>query len=127
MKHIIYVDMYKHNPHSNVSLTTGLYFLKGATVMRIERYQQISQLYNVQQSVNTSKTKESKFAMGRDSVSISKTAYDYQVAKNAVANASDVREDKIAKLKESVQSGNYSVDPASFANKLLEKYNNMVF
>lgn len=95
--------------------------------MRIERYQQISQLYNVQQSVTTSKTKESKFAMGKDSVSISKTAYDYQVAKNAVGNASDVREDKIAKLKESIQSGNYSVDPASFANKLLEKYNNMVF
>ena len=95
--------------------------------MRIDGYQKISQLYNVQQSVTTSKTQESKFAMGKDQLFISQTARDYQVAKNAVAEASDVREDKIAKLKASVQSGNYSVDPASFANKLLEKYNNMVF
>lgn len=95
--------------------------------MRIDAYNQISKLYNVQQSVNTSKTQKNKFSMGKDELSISQTARDYQIAKKAVSETSDVREDKIAKLKAKVQAGTYSVDPASFANKLLESYNNVVF
>ncbi len=95
--------------------------------MRIDAYNQISKLYNVQQSVNTSKTQQNKFAMGKDQLSISQTARDYQVAKNAVSETSDIREDKIAKLRERIQAGNYSVDPASFANKLLESYNSVAF
>lgn len=35
----------------------------------------------------------------------------------------DIREDKVAELKAKVNSGNYSVDTADFAEKLLEKYN----
>lgn len=35
----------------------------------------------------------------------------------------DIREDKVAELKAKVNSGNYFVDTADFAKKLLEKYN----
>ena len=50
----------------------------------------------------------------------------YQVAKSAVSEASDIREDRVAQLKERLDSGNYNVDMNDFANKLLEKYNALV-
>ena len=60
--------------------------------MRIEAYNQVTQLYK-----NTKATKAEKSysaVAGRDEVSISQAGYDYQVAKQAVAEASDIREDK---------------------------------
>ena len=62
---------------------------------------------------------------GRDYLSISQTGQDYQIAKQAVAEASDIREDKVAELKTSVQSGKYDVDSGDFASMLLAKYNEM--
>lgn len=88
--------------------------------MRIDAYNQIAQLYKTGKSTKAGKTGNTAFV--RDEVQISQTARDYQIAKQAVAGASDVREDKVAQLKASIDSGNYSVDTDSFANKLLEKY-----
>lgn len=90
--------------------------------MRIDAYNQIAQLYGVQKNYNTQKVHTTP-SMGSDQISISQAGYSHQVAKAAVSEASDVREDKIAKLKAQIQDGTYSVDPADFANKLLEKYN----
>ena len=59
----------------------------------------------------------------RDQLQISQAGRDYQIAKKAVSEASDVREDKVAKLKSMVDSGAYNVEPGDFASKLLEKYN----
>ena len=59
-------------------------------------------------------------------MSISQAGRDYQVAKSAVSEASDIREDRVAQLKERLDSGNYNVDMNDFANKLLEKYNALV-
>lgn len=89
--------------------------------MRIDAYNQISQLYKTGKSTKTNAA--SGTSLGRDEVQISQTAKDYQIAKQAVAGASDVREDKVAQLKASIESGNYNVDADSFASKLLEKYN----
>ena len=92
--------------------------------MRIEAYNQVAQLYK------TNKTSNSRAAattsMGRDEVQISSFGRDYQIAKKAVAEASDIREDRVAQLKERLDSGNYNVDMNDFANKLLEKYNALV-
>lgn len=89
--------------------------------MRIEAYNQIASIYK------TSKTGKVQqpygVSTGRDEVQISQLGRDYQIAKQAVAEASDIREDKVAELKAKVNSGNYSVDTADFAKKLLEKYN----
>ncbi len=90
--------------------------------MRIDAYNQIAQLYGVQKNYNTQKTSNAA-SMGSDQLSISQTGYSYQVAKNAVSEASDVREDKVANLKAQIDAGTYSVDPDDFAAKLLEKYN----
>ena len=89
--------------------------------MRIDAYNQIAQLYGVQNSLRTQKTQG--VSGPRDQVSISQTGRDYQVAKKAVSEASDIREDKVAALKSMIDSGNYSVEPGDFASKLLEKYN----
>lgn len=93
--------------------------------MRIDAYNQIAQLYGVQKSYKGSKTNKTA-SMSNDQLSISQAGYSYQAAKTAVAEASDVREDKIARLKAQIQAGTYSVDPEDFASKLLEKYNTVV-
>lgn len=90
--------------------------------MRIDAYNQVAQLYGAQKTYNTQKTNKPS-SMGSDQLSISQTGYSYQVAKAAVSEASDVREDKIAQLKAQIQNGTYSVNPDDFASKLLEKYN----
>lgn len=89
--------------------------------MRIDAYNQIAQLYGAQSSLKAQKSQS--VAGQRDQVSISQAGRDYQVAKSAVSEASDIREDKVALLKSKIDAGTYSVEPGDFASKLLEKYN----
>ena len=91
--------------------------------MRIDAYNQIAQLYKTGKSTRTNST--AGISTARDEVQISQTAKDFQIAKQAVANASDIREYKVAELKTKVDSGNYQVDAGDFASKLLEKYNEL--
>lgn len=88
--------------------------------MRIDAYNQITQLYGVQKTRKAQGT-QSVSAM-KDQFSISQAGRDYQVARKAVSEASDIREDKVAQLRSMVDAGAYSVEPESFASKLLEKY-----
>ena len=90
--------------------------------MRIDAYNQIAQLYGVQNTYNNTQRSGKSASMGSDQLSISSAGYSHQMAKSAVSEASDVREDKIAKLKAQIQAGTYSVDPEAFANKLLGNY-----
>lgn len=94
--------------------------------MRIDAYNQVAQLYGVQQQSYSAPNKGKDSSMGSDQLSISQVGYDHQVAKSAVSEASDVREDKVAKIKAMVDAGTYSVNPEDFANKLLNKYNNFL-
>ena len=88
--------------------------------MRIEAYNQVAALYQANKSTRTSAVKNVNAP--RDQVHISSAGKDFQIAKQAVANASDIREDKVAELKNKVDSGSYQVDAGDFACKLLEKY-----
>lgn len=92
--------------------------------MRVEAYNQVAQLYNREKTQKVQNTKQ--MSTGRDEVQISSMGRDYPIAKQAVADASDIREDRVAQLKERLDSGNYNVDMNDFANKLLEKYNALV-
>ena len=96
---------------------------KGDAVVRIDAYNQIAQLYGVNKT--TAAQKNSKSASTRDEFTISSAGKDLQIAKTAVAQASDIREDKVALLKNKIDSGEYSVSPDDFAAKLLEKYNSL--
>jgi negative regulator of flagellin synthesis FlgM len=55
-----------------------------------------------------------------DAVSISDKARSIASAHKAVADAPDVREDRISALKASIADGTYSVDSRSLASKLLK-------
>ena len=91
--------------------------------MRIEAYNQIASIYK------TSKTGKVQqpygVSIGRDEVQISRLGRDYQIAKQAVAETSDIREDKVSRLKNKMSTGSYSVDTGDFAEKLLAHYNAM--
>ena len=88
--------------------------------MRIEAYNQVAQLYKTNKTSRTAKTEKADAV--RDEVQISSFGRDYQIAKQAVAEASDIREDKVAELAAKVNAGNYNVSADDFAGKLLEKY-----
>ena len=59
----------------------------------------------------------------RDKLSISRTGQDYQIAKQAVKDAPDIREDKVSDLKSRIESGSYEVSAKDFATHLMEQYN----
>lgn len=92
--------------------------------MRIDAYNQIQQIYGTS---NLKKTEEKKVTTGsfKDQLLLSATGKDAQIAKQAVANTPDVREEKIAALKEQIQNDTYEVDADDFADKILEKYFNL--
>lgn len=89
--------------------------------MRIDSISQVAEMYNSQKLSGGRET--GKMTASRDCLSISRTGYDYQVAKQAVAETSDIREDKVSQLKSQIASGSYSVEAGDFAGKLLEQYN----
>ena len=86
--------------------------------MRINAYDQIQRLYQPQKIALKPKT--DKISRPTDSVSISKTARDMQIANKALSETPDTRKDLVATLKEQVDNGTYNVTPESFASKLLE-------
>lgn len=91
--------------------------------MRVDSISQIASLYNTTKTA--AKQNVNGTSYGRDCLSISQTGQDYQIAKQAVAEASDIREDKVSQLKQQISSNSYSVDTGDFADKLLAHYNAM--
>ncbi|MBE5843420.1 MAG: flagellar biosynthesis anti-sigma factor FlgM [Butyrivibrio sp.] len=87
--------------------------------MRIEAYSQIQQVYGTSKVNKTAKTEKSSGAT--DSLKISSIGKDIQIAKKAVKEAPDVREDVTARLKKAIQDGTYDVSGEDFADKLLAK------
>ncbi len=90
--------------------------------MRIEAYNQIQQLY---QTKKVTKTQQQSRISATDQLQISSFGRDIQTAKAAVASAPDIREDVTAAIKAKVDNGTYAVETASFAEKLLQKYEEM--
>lgn len=88
--------------------------------MRIDAYTRVQQVYGKQ---NTSKLKKEKTHSFSDQLQISSLGKETQIAKQAVLNSPDVREDVTAPIKASMDAGTYHVDSDSFAEKLFEKYN----
>ena len=87
--------------------------------MRIEAYTQVQKLYDTNKAI--------KAAVGSsvnvsDKLQLSSLGKDIQWAKKAVAESSDVREDVVAPIKARIQSGTYEVSADSFADKLIQKF-----
>lgn len=90
--------------------------------MRIEAYTQVQQLYQTKKIKQTQKTENVSHA---DQVQISSLGKDFQTAKAAVAGSPDIREELTARIKAQVKNGTYRVDNSTFAEKLLQKYEEM--
>lgn len=87
--------------------------------MRIDSFNRVSQLYqanSTKKTTNVSKTGRS------DDLQISQFGRNLQVARAAVAKTPDVREDKIADIKERMAAGNYKFDMDALAEKLTDGY-----
>ena len=87
--------------------------------MRIDAFNAINKVYKTK---TTNKAKNTASVGGTDQVVISQFGRDYQIAKQAVAKAPDIRENKVESLKARIDSNTYEVDEEEFANKLIEKY-----
>lgn len=86
--------------------------------MRIEAYNQVHQLY---QAKKVNQMREKSSAAQTDQLQFSNFGKEIRAAQAALAEAPDVREDRIASVKAKIQNGTYHVDGASFAQKLMQK------
>lgn len=58
--------------------------------------------------------------VGRDDkVSLSQASKEMQLAENAVAEQPDVREERVAELKQAIENGQYEMDAEKMADKLV--------
>ena len=87
--------------------------------MRIEAYTQVQKLYDTN---NAKKAAVGSSVNVSDKLQLSSLGKDIQWAKKAVAESSDVREDVVAPIKARIQSGTYEVSADSFADKLIQKF-----
>lgn len=87
--------------------------------MRIDALNQVGQIYDAKAN---RKVNHASKAADSDKVEISSFGKDLQIAKQAVAGASDIREDKVAEYKKRIADGTYYVSAEAFADKILAEY-----
>ena len=85
--------------------------------MRIDAFQKVSSLY---QANNITKAKQIERKSTYDQVEISQFGKDYQIAKQAISNTADIREDKVNQIKASMASGTYNVKLEELVDKMME-------
>ena len=92
-------------------------------MMRIDAYNQVMATYKPQGVKTPAKAKAAAPA-ARDQVQISSLGQDLSVAKNAVKEAPDVREDLVAEMKAKYGTDGQTpeVDMDDFASVLLSKF-----
>lgn len=86
--------------------------------MKIDAYMQVNQIY--QASKPRAAAKSSK-GDSSDKLEISSLGKDYQVARKASAEASDIREDKVKDIMERMKAGTYNVSVEDVAENLAER------
>ncbi|MCM1157902.1 MAG: flagellar biosynthesis anti-sigma factor FlgM [Bacteroidales bacterium] len=90
--------------------------------MRISSYNQVAQVYGSQSVKKSYKANSVNATSSLDKISFSTVGKDIQVAKNALNEVPDVREDKVRELKERMANGTYQVSAESFADKLMAAF-----
>lgn len=85
--------------------------------MRVDAYSKVNQVY---QTASINKNKASSKTFKNDKIELSTQGQDYQLAKKAIAETPDIREDVVASLKSRISSGTYEVCVEDFAAKLVQ-------
>ena len=88
--------------------------------MKINKTDKIMQVYN---NMNANKVNSNKNRFEKDEIKLSERAKDYQFAINKLREIPDMRMDKVNKLKDLVQSGNYNVEGKKIVEKMYENIN----
>lgn len=88
--------------------------------MRIDAYNAVNQVY--QATAQVKKADVEKRVQKDDKLEISQTGKDINVAKKAIKESPDVREDKIAAIKKQMAEGTYSVSTEALADKILNGF-----
>lgn len=88
--------------------------------MRIDAYSAVNQVY--QTNMQTKKETTEKKISRDDKIEISQVGKDMTVAKKAISEASDIREDKVKAIKEQMEAGTYSVSSEAIADKLINSF-----
>ena len=91
-------------------------------MIRVDTYSQIQNLYNVSKPAGNRGSAKAAAPDFKDRLDISGHGKDLQEAKQAVAAAPDIREDRVAALKAAYQSGTYNISANAVADKILENY-----
>lgn len=91
--------------------------------MRVDAYNKVAQLY---QTNATSKVTKQTSVSAKDKVEISRLGREYQVAKQAIQNTSDIRKDKVDEIKHRMESGTYDITSKEVANKLVDSIFNQI-
>lgn len=76
--------------------------------------------YSKQNTKVTPKNQEEiQKAMQRDKIIVSHDAQAFLIAKEAIKNIPDIREDKLAEIEKRVQAGTYAVSDEEIAEKMI--------
>lgn len=60
-------------------------------------------------------------------VILSRASKEIQLAKEAIASAPEIREDKVAAIREKIESGSYQIDNRAVAEKLVNAFIDDIF
>ena len=85
--------------------------------MRIDAYNQVNQIYQTAAQSKINKTDSAK--QKDDKVEISQIGKDIHLAKKAIQEQPDVREDKVQEIKAKIAAGTYEVSMSDVAEKML--------
>lgn len=87
--------------------------------MRIDAYNQVSQIYQASRPQKVAKKSETTV---RDQFTVSSKGKDYQTAKKALAALLTSERRMIAALKEQIASGSYNVSAQEIADSVVSKF-----
>lgn len=85
--------------------------------MRIQSLNKVSQMYS---NNATNRVAKSNKVAAKDTVEISKQAKELQVAKNAVKQSPDIRQEKVEAIKRQMATGTYDVSNKEVASKIVD-------
>ena len=88
--------------------------------MKIGAYTQVNQIYQTSKTKNNAQTRKS--GSSSDQIELSSFGKVLSVARQAVSEADEVREDRVAEIKAAMQSGNYDLSMDRLADKLVDNY-----
>ena len=86
--------------------------------MRINKTDNIFQIYNKNQGVK--KVKTDKVSKDADQLKISEEAIDFQFALQKLQDVEDLRMEKVERIKAEIQSGRYEISGRKIAEKMVE-------